>query len=57
MIAFRRFNNECEAKPREAESFASCQNEDVEFAAEVADRDDFEAAERAKAADHRQEEN
>lgn len=32
-------------------------NEDVEFAAEVADRDDFEAAERAKAADHRQEEN
>jgi hypothetical protein len=32
-------------------------NEDVEFAAEVADRDDFEAAERAKAAGHRQEEN
>ncbi|MBP1961486.1 YfhD family protein [Paenibacillus aceris] len=31
-------------------------NEDVEFAAEVADRDDFEAAERAEAADHRQEE-
>ncbi|MZQ81922.1 YfhD family protein [Paenibacillus sp. 5J-6] len=32
-------------------------NEDVEFAAEVADKDDFEAAERAKAADHRQEDN
>ncbi|MDD9268697.1 YfhD family protein [Paenibacillus sp. GCM10023248] len=31
-------------------------NEDVEFSAEVADRDDFEAAERANAADHRQEE-
>lgn len=31
-------------------------NEDVEFSAEVADRDDFEAAERAEAADHRQEE-
>ncbi|WP_082927949.1 YfhD family protein [Paenibacillus oryzisoli] len=29
--------------------------EDVEFSAEVADRDDFEAAERAKAADDRQE--
>lgn len=31
-------------------------NEDVEFAAEVADADDFEAAERAQAADYRQEE-
>ncbi|NOU85236.1 YfhD family protein [Paenibacillus sp. LMG 31460] len=31
-------------------------NEDVEFAAEVADEDDFEAAERAQAADYRQEE-
>jgi hypothetical protein len=31
-------------------------NEDVEFAAEVADEDDFEAAERAEAAAHRQEE-
>ncbi|MEW9701580.1 YfhD family protein [Paenibacillus sp. SI8] len=30
-------------------------NEDVEFAAEVADEDDFEAAERAQAADYRQE--
>ncbi|GGI43520.1 hypothetical protein GCM10008018_02530 [Paenibacillus marchantiophytorum] len=32
-------------------------NEDVEFAAESADQDDFEAAERAQAADHRQEDN
>ncbi|MGO4269237.1 YfhD family protein [Paenibacillus sp. TAF58] len=31
-------------------------NEDVEFAAEVADADDFEAAERAQSADYRQEE-
>ncbi|MEC0232641.1 YfhD family protein [Paenibacillus alba] len=31
-------------------------NEDVEFAADAADRDDFEASERAAAADHRQEE-
>jgi len=30
-------------------------NEDVEFAAEVADADDYEAAERAQAADYRQE--
>ncbi|WNR46362.1 YfhD family protein [Paenibacillus roseipurpureus] len=29
--------------------------EDVEFSSEVADRDDFEAAERAEAADQRQE--
>jgi hypothetical protein len=29
--------------------------EDVEFSAEVADKDDFEAAERAQAADDRQE--
>lgn len=29
--------------------------EDVEFSAEIADRDDFEAAERAQAADERQE--
>jgi hypothetical protein len=31
-------------------------NEDVEFTAEIADADDFEAAERAQAADYRQEE-
>ncbi|MGG1520190.1 YfhD family protein [Paenibacillus oryzisoli] len=31
-------------------------NEDVEFSAEVADADDFEAAERAQEADFRQEE-
>nr|WP_090815937.1 YfhD family protein [Paenibacillus sp. yr247] len=31
-------------------------NEDVEFAAEIADENDFEAAERAQAADYRQEE-
>lgn len=30
-------------------------NEDVEFAAEAADNDDFEAAQRAQAADNRQE--
>jgi hypothetical protein len=32
-------------------------NEDVEFSAELADKDDFEAAERAAEADNRQEAN
>ncbi|WP_082593659.1 YfhD family protein [Paenibacillus sp. Soil766] len=40
---------------QEAQQFPVAKNEDVEFAAEVADKDDFEAAARAQAADERQE--
>ena len=43
-------------KQQSANELPVVKNEDVEFAAEVADADDFEAAERAQAADNRQEE-
>ena len=41
---------------KEQNQITCLKNEDVEFAAEVADADDFEAAERAQSADYRQEE-
>ncbi|WP_082562148.1 MULTISPECIES: YfhD family protein [unclassified Paenibacillus] len=43
-------------KQQSANQLPIVKNEDVEFAAEVADADDFEAAERAQSADYRQEE-
>ncbi|MGO4498458.1 YfhD family protein [Paenibacillus sp. 2RAB27] len=42
-------------KQQDANHLPIVKNEDVEFAAEVADKDDFEASERAQAADDRQE--
>ncbi|MFD0692842.1 YfhD family protein [Paenibacillus sp. GCM10027628] len=42
-------------KKQQDKNLPITKNEDVEFAAEVADADDYEAAERAQAADYRQE--
>ncbi|NEW05178.1 YfhD family protein [Paenibacillus sp. SYP-B3998] len=45
-----------ENKNQQKSDLPITKSEDVEFSAEVADADDFEAAERAQAADYRQEE-
>ena len=42
-------------KQQGAKQLPIVKNEDVEFAVEVADTDDFEAAERAQSAEYRQE--
>jgi hypothetical protein len=47
-------NNACQA---EQNTLPVGKNEDVEFSAELADDDDFEAAERAAEADSRQQNN